>query len=520
MKKDKKKDKAIVNAGLAGAQADTVQRFGSATSEHFKAYSGQDNEAKKALAKGLKQISESKINPQTADQNIKQQAGFSAEVKTVARENAEKHIAGGKAPKSTRTDDVAKQTTRSGQSVGGRNDQLFDIAEVDKNGIYIEGSGRQMKFVGGNPQECCTKLLEKKFDKYREADVPIEIPSDFYDEVNAELGKKIASVEKQIAKAEASGKTELAEKHREQLKRYEDTKKNLRKGKLTNDEAIEARLHPKLSTAKDVAKISHRAGIEAAQTGAAIGGGISFIQNSVAVIKGDKSAGEAAGAIVGDTAKAAGMSYVTAYTGALVKGAMQNAPSQYLQTLSKTNLPGTLVVTSLEIGKTLKKYADGDIDGTECLTELGEKGTGMLAASAGAVVGQALIPIPVVGGMVGSMVGYAMASAYYNGLVGALNDAKLAHEERLWIEAECKASIEAIRQYRIDIEITVNNYLRENIAVFSTAFTEMEIAYNLGDADGFIQGTNLITRQVGGTPLFESRSEFDELMASDDAFII
>ena len=31
-----------------------------------------------------------------------------------------------------------------------------------------------------------------------------------------------------------------------------------------------------------------------------------------------------------------------------------------------------------------------------------------------------------------------------------------------------------------------NNYLRENIEVFSKAFTEMELAYNTGDVDSFM----------------------------------
>lgn len=517
-KTDKKK--AVEHAGLAGAQAETVQRYGSAVKEHFVSYSGMDNETEKQLAKGLKQVAESKVNPDSAAMNIKQQAGFAAEIKTQARETAEKIISGDNDRRVTRTDDMVKQSDGRGHTIGGKNEQLYDIAEVDRNGIYVEGTGRQLKFVGGNAKECCQKLLDKKFDKYREAGVPIEIPSDFYDDVSADLSKRIDELNKQIQKAEEEGNLPLAEKHRDRLQVLEDTRKNLRRGSLTNGEALEARLHPQLSVAKDIARTSHRAGIEAAKSGAAIGGGISLIQNSVAVIKGDKDVDEAVGEVIADTAKATGISYATAYTGALIKGAMQNAPSTYLQTLSKTNLPSTIVVSSLEIGKTLSKYARGDIDGAECLTELGEKGTGMLAASAGAAVGQALIPIPVVGGLIGSMAGYAMSSAYYNSLVSVLNEAKLAHEDRLRIEAECAASIAALKEYQLEIELVINNYLQESIEVFSNAFTEMEVAYNTGDVDSFIGGTNSIVRHLGGTPLFETQEEFSELMNSNIVFEI
>lgn len=517
-KTDRKK--AVDHAGLAGAQAEAVQRYGSAVKEHFVSYSGVDNETGKQLAKGLKQIQQSKVNPETASMNIKQQAGFAAEVKTQARESAEKIISGDNDRRISRTDDMVRQSDGRGHTIGGKNEQLYDIAEVDRNGIYVEGTGRQLKFVGGDAKECCQKLLGKKFDKYREAGVPIEIPSDFYDDVKADLNQRIDGLNKQIQNAEEKGNLALTEKHKNRLRVLEDTKKNLRKGSLTNAEALEARLHPKLSVAKDIAHTSHRAGIGAAKSGAAIGGGISLIQNSVAVIKGDKDVDEAVGEVIADTAKATRISYATAYTGAIVKGAMQNAPSSYLQTLSKTNLPSTIVVTSLEIGKTLSRYAQGDIDGTECLIELGEKGSGMLAASAGAAVGQALIPIPVVGGLVGSMAGYAMASAYYNSLVTVLKEAKIAHEDRLRIEAECAASIAALKEYQLEIELVINNYMQESIEVFSNAFTEMELAYNTGDVDSFIGGTNSIIRQLGGAPLFETQEEFSELMNSDIVFEI
>lgn len=88
-KADKKK--AVEHAGLAGAQAETVQRYGSAVKEHFVSYSGMDNETGKQLAKGLRQVAESKVNPDSAAMNIKQQAGFAAEIKTQARETFPLH---------------------------------------------------------------------------------------------------------------------------------------------------------------------------------------------------------------------------------------------------------------------------------------------------------------------------------------------------------------------------------------------------------------------------------------------
>ena len=520
-KRDLRNDSAI-NAGLAGAQFENVQLHGDAIKQHFVAYSGVDRETGQQMAKGLKKISKSKVNSQHKDTNINQQAGFAAEEKTVARENAEKVIKGKKIAKTTRTDDMQKagQPDGKGNGIGGKNDPLYDIAEVDSNGIYVQGTARQLKFVGGTPEKCADKLLGKSYDKYRDAEVPIEVPSDFYDGVKKRLEDKADSIKKQIEKAEKTGNTELVAKKKAELEKVEKTNKNLKKGKLTKQEAIEARLHPKLSTAKDIAKLSHRAGKAAAQSGAMIGGGISFIRNSVAVIKGDKNPEDAVIDIAKDTAGAGALSYAVGFVGAALKGGMQNASSTYVRCLSKTNLPGLVVTAVLETGKTLKRYADSDIDGMECLTELGEKGTGMLASSMGAAIGQVIIPIPIVGGLIGGMVGYSMSGAYYSQLVTALSDAKIAREERLRIEAECREAIIAINEYRMEIELVIANYFQQHIQEFNEAFINMEIAYKTGSVNEFILSTNRITKQLGSEPLFESKHEFDVMMSKTAAFKI
>ena len=103
----KKRKKSIDLAAQAGAAQEVVQRYGSAEKGHLVAYSGKDNETGKRLTRGLKKIAQSKVNPEYQEQNIKQQAGFAAEDKYVARQNAEKIIAG-KEERYSRTDDLGR----------------------------------------------------------------------------------------------------------------------------------------------------------------------------------------------------------------------------------------------------------------------------------------------------------------------------------------------------------------------------------------------------------------------------
>ncbi len=104
-KEEKYRQKDILNAGVAGASYEAVQRYGEAAKQHYVAYSGVDHESGKTLTKGLKQIADGKVNPDYKYQNTHQQAGFAAEVKDTARTNAE-HIIHGDSVRKSRTDDL------------------------------------------------------------------------------------------------------------------------------------------------------------------------------------------------------------------------------------------------------------------------------------------------------------------------------------------------------------------------------------------------------------------------------
>ena len=138
---NKQDEKKLRNAAIAGASNEVVQRYGSAIKEHYVAYSGMDNETGKKLLRGLKDISNYKTNENCYDLNIKQQAGFAAERKAVARKNAE-NIINRKTTRTVSTDDL-----------GRVNDQIYDQVDIDELGNVIQGTGVQMKFVGSSPED-------------------------------------------------------------------------------------------------------------------------------------------------------------------------------------------------------------------------------------------------------------------------------------------------------------------------------------------------------------------------------
>ena len=276
----------------------------------------------------------------------------------------------------------------------------------------------------------------------------------------------------------------------------------------------------KKTAVKNFVKTGHNAGLDGAKYGAAIGGGISGIKNLVAVIKGEKDGGEALYDTAADTAKSSVTGYASSFLGANVRHSFSLSSNTMVKTLSNSNLPSMLVAVGIETITSSKKFICGEIDGTEYLTELGEKGTGVLASSVGATVGQLAIPIPIVGGLIGGMVGYAFSSSYYNELVTIMQNRKLAYEERIRIEAECQEAIAEMRRYRAEIEQISEAYFADYKNVFSTAFATIEESLISGNADGVIMGSNMITKKLGGTVQYNNMEEFDSFMNDLDSDFI
>ena len=525
-KKDNKKDKQddLLRAGIAGASYETVQRYGSAAKEHLVAYSGIDHEkidpsTGKALQlqKSLKSIQEQKTNDEYAFSIRQQKGGWAAEVKETANKNAEKIISGDETRK-IRHDDLPNTPA---------NHQLFDHIEIDAEGNVIDGTGTQMKFIGasanepsgaGNAERALKKLQSKEFQKYIDNDVKIEVPKDEYQQMIDKASEDIANLQKQLEKARASGNDEAIASLEKRIANLNKLKKNLRPSTLTRKESLEAVDSAKLSTAKSIAKISHQAGVKTAETAALIGGSASLVRNIVGMCKGEVEADEAAVNVVKDTAQSAAMGYGTGFVGSAIKGAMQNSASEYTQALAKTNVAGTIVAVTVSASKTLAQYFSGEIDGIECMEKLGEQGTGMIASSMFTVVGQVAIPIPVVGGLIGGMVGYALSSATYGILMDSLKEAKIAREERIAIEKACDEHIKLIREYRAEMNKIINEYLADNMEVFNESFQGIKNALAIGDVDWVIDSANTITESLGGNKPFENMDDFNQKMLAGTTF--
>ena len=287
---------------------------------------------------------------------------------------------------------------------------------------------------------------------------------------------------------------------------------------IRDGEFAEASINKQLQTAsaKNVIATGHMAGKVGAQNAGVTALTMSSIMNTVAVVKGEKSGEEA----LADIAKTSGKAAVTGYamSGGLTVAShsLANSSSKFIQGLVQSNVPGKAITAVLVTGDTLKKWGNGEITTQQCLIELGDKGLNLATAGYSMAIGQALIPIPIVGGALGALVGSALTSNYYNELIHTLQIRELEHQERMRIIAECKAAAEQTKIFRQELESYLNLYFKEYKDCFDGAISSMKFAYQVGDADGMIAAANDITRKLGGQVYYETVEEFEKFIEDED----
>lgn len=511
MKKDRKKKQQysnITDSTIMGSTGEESALHASANREHL------------SVLDRLEEISKRKVNPNYIKQNINQQAGYSAEIKEQAHVNAH-NILAGKRERIVQYDNLS-----SGQkaqvkklfpnyATPKKNHEIVDYASVDEKGNVIPGTLTQSKFVGRNGEECFKKLLSKDYKKYFENGAKMKIARNHYGDFQRAVNTRIKSLESQIVKQKGLGNFQKAA-HLEEKRQYCKTiKAHTRPARVAKGEAIEARLNPNLSTAKDVTRVSHQAGMNVAQTGALIGGGVSAITNIYECIANGKDPMKALKHTLVATAKGGVLSYGSAFASSSLGGLMQSSANKVIQSLGKGSVPAMIAGAVVANATVLTRYFSGKIDGTELLKQLGKANTTLVSSWAMAVAGQALIPIPVVGALIGGFVGAVLSETCLNSLLKVREEAKLARQRRIEIERECRELIKLLEIYQNQFKEVFEKYFHETTKFFNQSFDELERALYALDADLAIGVNNKSREWLGQKALFDNKQEGWELITSN-----
>ncbi|RZT08799.1 hypothetical protein SAMN05216319_2785 [Duganella sp. CF402] len=313
---------------------------------------------------------------------------------------------------------------------------------------------------------------------------------------------------------------------------------NVSSGGTTYDEALEA------TTAKGAEKMAgsfgrkamlseaHQSGLEAARIGGAIAGGVSGVSGLIRLARGEADAGEIVAQVTVDAAKGYAISYASgaiskASTHAVRAGFAKMGGAALGETVSarfaQSNAHVALAAGIVQSGKSLVRYLHGEIDETELMSEVSH--TAMTGASAfyyGAL-GQALIPVPVLGAFVGSTVGYFVGNMLHqSGLIslGETATVKIARERRERVEAICMTAIPLMRAHRIELDQLIEAHFAKRRKKLTGAFDQLESAMIAWNGDNFLASLQQVNEEFGSTLPFKSQKEFDAMMLDDDQVFV
>lgn len=339
--------------------------------------------------------------------------------------------------------------------------------------------------------------------------------------VNSPDNMVVTSRKTNNAKRSRTNKEFVEDKEYRESKGVEFTEEGAQAA-LRDGEIAERTVHRQLgkATAKNIINTGHEAGVSGAQSSGITVGTMSGIMNIVAVIKGEKEADEA----IADTVKDAGKAAITGYTMSsgltVASHSLSYSKSEFIRALAKSDIPGKVITSVMVVGDTLKRYGNGEITTQECLIELGGRGLNFATMSYSMAMGQAIIPIPIVGGAIGALVGSALTSSYYYSLINSLQQREFEHQERMRIIAECRKTAEQTKAFRMELDAYLQEYFHEYQSCFDTAISSMQFSFQIGDAEGIIAGANQITAKLGGQIYYETVDEFKTFFDSTAIDII
>ena len=408
--------------------------------------------------------------------------------------------------------------------MGAVNHPKYDTVQVDGEGkLIIDSSGN---YIGGAQQKTFSrmenydKLYSKDYEHYK--DTPIDIPPDHRPQVVERWNSQIEELEQQKERLQQQGDTGKASQIQEKIDRIEDTKGRLRESKVSNEEAIEARLKPTWSTIEDIHGVSHQAGLEAVKYGAAIGGGVSTVQNLAAVANGEKDLDEAMLAIAKDTGKSAVIGYGTGYVTSALGGALQSSKNMLVQNLGKGMGPMAILNAGRILATNITKLAKGELSGEEFAMSMTRESVALASstygAGVGAAIGSAIFPGlgTVVGGVIGGMLSSVVVNSMFGQLQQVMAQTKVSNQQRQQIEQYCAKLMAQEQENRRNMEQIFDYFFDEKERAFVLGFNQINESLQRGE--DITQGLETIANSMGLSLAFHSVEQFTAHRQSGKAF--
>lgn len=307
------------------------------------------------------------------------------------------------------------------------------------------------------------------------------------------------------------------------------TKKNMIQEQVKAEIAVDKEI------TKETLKGANKVGFESAMQGIKIGTIISTAQNATALAKGEEDFEEFVYNIGTDVARTGVTTYSMAIINKSIEGATRAAADKIKDKTEKTilkkagekvgggllkvangNAIGEIVNITMEVGKSMKLYLDGDLDEAELIDNLSEKESGMATALATTVAFEEIVQLSGmaagIAGVVVSTVGYMVGTAIYNQVKNkAIKIAEL--DENI---EKYNNLAEQIKNYRQELERNLEQLQNKNTQKLMKSFKQIEQSILNNDVATFTNSLNDICNVFGKEVKFKTDQEFVDFWNDSD----
>lgn len=246
-----------------------------------------------------------------------------------------------------------------------------------------------------------------------------------------------------------------------------------------------------------------------------IGGGVSILKNGIAFSKNEIDKDELVGNILIDTSLAAFKGGSTGGASTVVRTIAQKSGNLII---GKTSVATSIAVGVINSGITVVDYVKGDISAEQAMIQIGEKGfTTMSSIYAGLAAGVVFGPG---GAVIGSLVGYMVATNVYFTCIDTFNHSALRVEEASRLINLYDESIKIRSQERVCFESYIKARLAKNDTKFSDVIAIIDRGISSSDFRLSIRGMEQLANYLGEELKYARFEDFDLLMKSDDILVI
>jgi len=251
--------------------------------------------------------------------------------------------------------------------------------------------------------------------------------------------------------------------------------------------------------------------IEAAKMAAITSG----IKNIVRLVNGEIELSEALDDTAATMLKAGALGGTLKVSTTILNSALKNTSDKFLLMASKAvPYAGEIATAVVMVGQQALKLVNGDIDCEEFIIDTYEDLSRVVAG----IAGQMLIPIPVVGAMLGTLICDFQFQVYHY-IKDAYGEIKEYKDKSDKIEKFVNAALYEMEKQRSELKSIILEHLNEWDERFDSGFEQIFSSAFDNDADGIANGFDVILGAFGQSVKFKTASEFDDFFMDENAVL-